>query len=601
MALTSTKLNISFSLDSSPKEFVFTDVTDYAAQSVTASDISGSIKVTAPSGVVYGGQSNDIDIQPLAGGYFPGRINQNQILIPLLSDSTPEVGQYTFEYTATDGVDTVTYTKTINFQYVKPVAGINTTYDCLSPQLTTEDTTNYLYGSITPSDRFNIASADAVGNTFSISGEKSAFVRVGDTFSIISSTGNDGDYTVTSVAYNKVLDTTIVGVASVVDGTADGVLVTRKSEIFYPQVLGLNPLVGYSKKLQTSVFYTNTHEFKYETKSFYDLTDGVSIVDSNTDTQELDIQCDVRLCEIFCCINAKFNEYLTYKNNNNKTLATYALDQYLVATSHLAALRTAFECGKSQAVTDLTDQIKEVTKCNGDCSCEDGSPVLVTGLGGGTNTVVQSSGNGITVSGITAGDTTTYTLSLSQAILDDIAAGAATSSVVGGSGITVTSNSVGDNTEYTVGLTTPQIAPVEMMSFNVTISNIAIGSATFAISDLVIQNETNLDPLNVSVGLENTTPVDNVQAFKIENFQKTPNTTYKAFVEILENTSEVSPAVGPVASWRYDYMYNLPTFRISRPESGKIEFVMIKAGFPYAIQTFGQHFEEVKLNVKIIE
>ena len=601
MALTSTKLNISFSLDSSPKEFVFTDVTDYAAQSVTASDISGSIKVTAPSGVVYGGQSNDIDIQPLAGGYFPGRINQNQILIPLLSDSTPEVGQYTFEYTATDGVDTVTYTKTINFQYVKPVAGINTTYDCLSPQLTTEDTTNYLYGSIAPSDRFNISSADAVGNTFSISGEKSAFVRVGDTFSIISSTGNDGDYTVTSVAYNKVLDTTIVGVASVVDGTADGVLVTRKSEIFYPQVLGLNPLVGYSKKLQTSVFYTNTHEFKYETKSFYDLTDGVSIVDSNTDTQELDIQCDVRLCEIFCCINAKFNEYLTYKNNNNKTLATYALDQYIVATSHLAALRTAFECGKSQAVTDLTDQIKEVTKCNGDCSCEDGSPVLVTGLGGGTNTVVQSSGNGITVSSITAGDTTTYTLSLSQAILDDIAAGAATSSVVGGSGITVTSNSVGDNTEYTVGLTTPQVAPVEMMSFNVTISNIAVGSATFAISDLVIQNETNLDPLNVTVGLENTTPVDYVQAFKIENFQKTPNTTYKAFVEILENTSEVSPTVGPVASWRYDYMYNLPTFRISRPESGKIEFVMIKAGFPYAIQTFGQHFEEVKLNVKIIE
>ena len=601
MALTSTKLNISFSLDSSPKEFVFTDVTDYAAQSVTASDISGSIKVTAPSGVVYGGQSNDIDIQPLAGGYFPGRINQNQILIPLLSDSTPEVGQYTFEYTATDGVDTVTYTKTINFQYVKPVAGINTTYDCLSPQLTTEDTTNYLYGSIAPSDRFNISSADAVGNTFSISGEKSAFVRVGDTFSIISSTGNDGDYTVTSVAYNKVLDTTIVGVASVVDGTADGVLVTRKSEIFYPQVLGLNPLVGYSKKLQTSVFYTNTHEFKYETKSFYDLTDGVSIVDSNTDTQELDIQCDVRLCEIFCCINAKFNEYLTYKNNNNKTLATYALDQYIVATSHLAALRTAFECGKSQAVTDLTDQIKEVTKCNGDCSCEDGSPVLVTGLGGGTNTVVQSSGNGITVSSITAGDTTTYTLSLSQAILDDIAAGAATSSVVGGSGITVTSNSVGDNTEYTVGLTTPQVVPVEMMSFNVTISNIAVGSATFAISDLVIQNETNLDPLNVTVGLENTTPVDYVQAFKIENFQKTPNTTYKAFVEILENTSEVSPTVGPVASWRYDYMYNLPTFRISRPESGKIEFVMIKAGFPYAIQTFGQHFEEVKLNVKIIE
>jgi hypothetical protein len=525
------RLNISFSLDSSPKEFVFTDVTDYSAQSVTASDIIGSIKVTAPSGVVYGGQPDDIEIQPIAGGFYPGRINKNQILVPLLSDGTPEVGQYIFEYTATDGVDSVVYTKTVNFQYVKPTAGIQSVYDCLSPKLTTEDTTNYLYGSIDPSDRFNVASADISGNTFSISGEKSAFVRVGDTFSIISSTGNDGDYTVTSVAYNAVLDTTVIGVSSVVDATADGVLVTRKAQIFYPQVLGLNPLVGYSKKLETSVFYTNTHEFKYDTKSFYDLTDGVSIVDSNTDNQEIDIQCDVRLCEVFCCISSKFNEYLTYKNRDNKTLAEYALDQYVLATSHLAALRTAFECGKSADVTALTEQIKEVTQCNGDCSCDNGTPVLVTGLGGGTTTVVATSGNGIEVASVTAGSTTTYTLSLAQSILNDIANASATSSVSAGTGITVVATPSGSNTDYQVSVTTPAVLPEEMMVFKVEMDyDFSTGVRSYTVKDSTIQNASNLqNPTTFTeTGITN---IWDTYGVTVTGFQSVANSTYKVTVD----------------------------------------------------------------------
>lgn len=603
MALTSTKLNISFSLDSSPKEFVFTDVTDYAAQSVTASDISGSIKVTAPSGVVYSGLPDDIDILPLAGGYFPGRINKNTILVPLLSDGTPEIGLYTFEYTATDGVDTVTYTKSVNFTYVKPTASINSVYDCLSPSLSTEDTTNYLYGAINPSDRFNVAAADIVGNTFSISGEKSAFVRVGDTFSIISSTGNDGDYTVTSVAYNQILDQTIVGVASVVDGTADGVLVTRKAQIFYPAVLGVDPLVGYTKKLETSVFYTNTHEFKYDTKSFYDLTDGVSIVDSNTDNQEIDIQCDVRLCEIFCCISSKFNEYLTYKSRSNKTLAEYALDEYIVATSHLAALRTAFECGKSAEVTALTEQIKEITKCSGDCSCEDGSPVLVTGLGGGTTTVVASAGDGIEVAAVTAGSTTTYTLSLSAAIKADIAAGAKTTTVSAGTGITVTATPSGDNTDYEVALASTPEDIREWLAFDIEITPTAAGAATFAVSNEVLQSglAANLKT-GVTVAYENTTPVVSTQALKIENFQTAANTTYKAFVEVVYAKYKLNPFVGTPSTDRYDIGVLFPISKISVKESGKIEFVLLKNdSIPYTIDDIYNLFTSVKLNVKIVQ
>lgn len=592
MALTSTKLNISWSLDSTPKEFVFTDVTDYAAQSVSLAAVTGSIKVTAPSGVTYAGQPDDVD-----GSV--GRINKNQILVPLLSDGTPEIGNYTFTYTATDGVDTVVYNKTVNFQYVKPTAGINSVFDCLSPNLYTEDVTNYLYGAINPVDRFSITAADAGANTFTIAGEKSAFVRVGDTFSIISSTANDGDYTVTSVTFNGT--DTVIGVASVTDGTADGVLVTRKTQIFYPQVLGINPVVGYSKKLETSVFYTNTHEFSYETKSFYDLGDGVSIVDSNSDTQELDIQCDVRLCEIFCCINSKFNEYITYKNRNNKTLADYALEQYVLATSHLAALRTAFECGKSQAVTDLTNQIKEITQCNGDCSCEDGSPVLVTGLGGGTNTVVQSSGNGIVVSSITAGDTTTYTLSLAQSIIDDINSITpnTTSSVISSDGtVTVSSATVGSNTEYDLSVPAA-VQPTELMAFDVEITPSGVGTGALVISNYSSQNLSNLAETVVG-GYETTTSSDN-QAFFLNTFQVSPNTTYKAFIEIIENTGYVNPIYGTPTSVSYSTNGFYPEVRITQKDSGKIEFIITRGGSAFTCQGFNNVFTNVKLNVKIIE
>lgn len=592
MALTSTKLNISWSLDSTPKEFVFTDVTDYAAQSVSLAAVTGSIKVTAPSGVTYAGQPDDVD-----GSV--GRINKNQILVPLLSDGTPEIGNYTFTYTATDGVDTVVYNKTVNFQYVKPTAGINSVFDCLSPNLYTEDVTNYLYGAINPVDRFSITAADAGANTFTIAGEKSAFVRVGDTFSIISSTANDGDYTVTSVTFDGT--NTVIGVASVTDGTADGVLVTRKTQIFYPQFLGINPVVGYSKKLETSVFYTNTHEFSYETKSFYDLGDGVSIVDSNSDTQELDIQCDVRLCEIFCCINSKFNEYITYKSRNNKTLADYALEQYVLATSHLAALRTAFECGKSQAVTDLTNQIKEITQCNGDCSCEDGSPVLVTGLGGGTNTVVQSSGNGIVVSSITAGDTTTYTLSLAQSIIDDINSITpnTTSSVISSDGtVTVSSATVGSNTEYDLSVPAA-VQPTELMAFDVEITPSGVGTGALVISNYSSQNLSNLAETVVG-GYETTTSSDN-QAFFLNTFQVSPNATYKAFIEIIENTGYVNPIYGTPTSVSYSTNGFYPEVRITQKDSGKIEFIITRGGSAFTCQGFNNVFTNVKLNVKIIE
>lgn len=594
MALTSTDFNISFDLSSSTPKFVLTDITDYSGQSIAETDVTGKIKITAPSGVVYDGTSDvDVDVS---------RINSTTILVPLLSSGTPEVGLYTFEYTATASSVSVSKVKTFQYSYVKPTATNQATSDCLSPELKGSDTTNYLVNAITPSDRFVISGVSTSNNTFSLAGEKSAFVSVGDTFSVINSTGNNGDYTVTGVAYTS-SDTTVITVASVTDATVDGTLVTRKTTLFYPSVLQLSPLVGYEKTISTNSFYSQTHEFLFTTKGYWDYGNGIKIVDSFSSTKEIDVDCDVRLCDIFCCVNATFNEYLKYKCVN-KTLADIALERYTIATSHLAALRTAFECGDSAAVDSLTTQIKEVAQCNDDCSCSDGDPTPITGLGGSGNVVVNAANSNIEVASNVVGNTTTYTVKLAQSVLDDIAAaGSVTTIGSSDNSITVLETPTGSDYAYDIKIpsTTPVIPPKEFIAFNVSVTNINTTPA-FSVSDVVIQNASNFQAPTVAV--KNTTPTNHIQGFEVSNFQATSNSTYKAFVDVTYVESQPSSAYGTPSSSVYNgvFLNNFLTSVISVKNSGSFEFILLKDGIPLTIADFtSSSSSKLNLNIKIVE
>lgn len=592
MALTSTDFNISFDLSVTNPEFVLTDVTDYASQSVALSDIIGKLKVTAPSGVVYNGTS-DVD-----GNV--SRINGTTILVPLLSDGTPEVGLYTFEYTATASSVSVSKVKTFQYSYVKPTETNEATSDCLSPELTGKDTTNYLVNAITPSDRFNISAVSIVDNTFSIAGEKSAFVVQGDTFSVINSTGNNGDYTVTGVEYDKTTDNTVISVASVTDATVDGTLVTRKTTLFYPSVLQLNPLVGYEKSISTNSFYSQTHEFLFNTKGYWDYGNGIKIVDSFSSTKEIDVECDVRLCDIFCCVNATFNEYMKYKCVN-KTLADIALERYTIVTSHLASLRTAFECGDSAAVDSLTTQIKEVAQCNDDCSCTDGDPTPITGLGGSGTVVVQSGGNGVEVASNVVGNTTTYTLTLSQSVLDDIAAaGSVTTITSSDSSIDVVATPSGSDIAYDIRIpaSTPVIPPREIMAFRVNLDITAgVPNYSSSISNIVIQNQSNFNETTVSISdPDSGAPSHYNQRFRINGFQNTGNNDYKIFTNIsfLENSNFTS---NNASGLFYDYV----RLQTVESKSGEVDFMLVDES-GYVLKRYDlSNYEKIYFNVQIIE
>ena len=593
MSLTTVNFKASFSLDSSPKKFVFTDVTDYASQSVALADITGVIKVTAPSGVVYAGGSPDID-----GSVR--RENTTTILIPLLASGSPEIGNYTFEYTVTDGVDIVSTSIVYNYQYVSPTGVLTATVDCLSPELTSTDSTNYLSGNTTPSNEFSIVAVDAGANTISIAGSKSGLLGVGDTFTLINSTGNDGTYTVTNSTYDGVTDVTVISVASIVDATVDGTVSTKTNTIYFPQVLGVAPLVGYTSVVSTNSFYSETQEFKVSTKSYYDFG-SVTVVDTVVATNELKVDCDLRLCEVYCCISSVLNQYLS-KRGVNDTLAADYLNKYIVATSHLEALRQAFECGYDQNINTLVQEIYRVTECNPDCSCSDGTPAPIQGIGSSSNTVVQSSGNGIVVASNVVGNTTTYTLSLSQALLDSITAATATSSVSNSDGtVTVVANTVGSNTDYVLSANIPAAeAPKELMAFDLEVALASVVSGTafaYTVSNYTSQNISNLQESVVASDTTVGAPGFYVQPVTVNGFQSTPNSTYKVFV----TNTNYSGGGGFRNSTQYDAL-GMEFFSTQVSEKSSGSFVMTFSNTAAAYLTkFHLDGVTLKFNIQIIE
>ena len=577
MALTTTDFNVSFLLGGSSKVFKFTDITDYAIQpGVASTAITGRIKVTAPSGII---SYNNLD--PADPAASPpditgstSTVNTTTISVPLLSNGTPEVGVYTFEYRATDGTDpasdpTVAKIKTFNYSYTKPKATNQLTSDCLSPELKGSDTTNYLVNGVTPNDRFFITGVSTAGNTFSVSGDKVGFFTVGNKFDVISSTGNNGQYTITNVNYKQDSNETIVSTSGVISSASNGLIVQRRTTLYFTSVPGVDPLVRYTPILTTNSFYSQLQSFSFEAHVLYDFGGGFSVSDTFVSSDSINVDCEKNLCDVFCSINSVFGEYMKYKGVN-KTLADLALDRYIIITSHLASLRTAYECGDSVAITKLTDQIKDVAQSNDDCDCTTGDPILITGTGGssggGNIYNVVSAGNGLNVSTLVSGSTTTYTLALTASILTDIANATATSSVISSdSSITVTSSaSTSTNTQYDIKLptATPIIPPKEFMVMKLEIEN-PNNTVSFTSKDVLHQNPTNLKTDTASWTYAEFYPAAfSPYAIDISGFQTSTNSTYKVDVSSYYQKREVAGPGGgstlDVSNFQYSHFYLTP-------------------------------------------
>ena len=137
----------------------------------------------------------------------------------------------------------------------------------------------------------------------------------------------------------------------------------------------------------------------------------------------------------------------------NTIRATEELAKYSQMIDISGMLKIALDCSKEDHVSDYVAKILEIGNCDAGCSCGDGTPQLVTGLGVAGAEVIVEAGTGMTVVAVTGSGTTTYTVSLSSTNIT-LLANLNNTVIVDGSGIssvlvTTTVGGVTTNT-YTI-------------------------------------------------------------------------------------------------------------------------------------------------------
>lgn len=257
--------------------------------------------------------------------------------------------------------------------------------------------------------------------------------------------------------------------------------IVRVHTIFFPAVLQLADLVGSGTILQTSTFYTNEHSSKVESTLTYAFT-GYSVSDVVSGTAIIDVVCDAQLCDIYCCISAEWNRYLSFKTTN-KSQSNIHLNNWMKMLDAAGQIGIALTCGKTTDINNLTSFILELGNCQVGCGCADGDPVPVVGLGGlgSVNVAVSTCGNGIIVTSSTVGGITTYQVCLSTSIVNKVNASYNTT-LVAGTNISITPViDANGNIQYTVTGTTQ--TPPDMITLLLRIQYQAGSIALFTETD----------------------------------------------------------------------------------------------------------------------
>lgn len=203
---------------------------------------------------------------------------------------------------------------------------------------------------------------------------------------------------------------------------------TRTHTLQYPPSTGESDYVVSTETLQTNTVYTLKsqplqHSATVTSDVEYTLSSNVFLIDTLEGTGYIDVICDNELCDVYCALKCKWNDYNKQKCLN-KTLAESHLEDFILMTSYAQMIQSAMRCGKGDDIVKYTTAIKDLSNCDS-CGCDDGDPILITGLGGGVfgkgNTyVVASGGAPVVVTANTVGTTTTYTVSLDSLTITKI-------------------------------------------------------------------------------------------------------------------------------------------------------------------------------------
>lgn len=201
--------------------------------------------------------------------------------------------------------------------------------------------------------------------------------------------------------------------------TVNGVSPTstvRSHVLQFPLGSGLSTITTSSSTITRGFeeFANGTQTTQVTTNLVYEFSDGLIIQDTVTGALECLVNC-VDACVVYCCVNSIRQQMNTYQISNPALYLTTKelFDQIM---SLVGFIMFARQCNRGTDISAVLSDIRTMGNCTDECSCSGTTPALVTGLGGlVNNVVVDSAGEPITVTPVTVGSTTTYTVSFNAA------------------------------------------------------------------------------------------------------------------------------------------------------------------------------------------
>jgi len=535
-------INFDVTFDFAAEELQFLDTTDWAGQGITKLNVNGSFNVVTPNGLTYYNHTNTANITGTAAGGSTANIT--------LAGGSSAVDDYYKDLyiLLTGGTGSGQSKKIISYNGTTKVAIVESAWSVVPVAASTTYALNLS----------NIFIAGNLNNQVPIQVPLTA-----------AGLPYNGSYTITYTVYDSnAVDTytlvktfelchtsPTVSITQTVDCisplftstdatvyTVDSIAptISRTHTVYYPAgSAGIgSPTVGSGATITTNVFYTGNQSTQIASNLTYDLTDGVYVYDEVSGGATVDVDCDNRMCDIFCCVITLYNKMNRYKGKN-ETLYQEYLSDFTQVMSMVILAREAWNCGKEDAVNAIVTNILDVADCEVGCGCSDGEPVQVTGLGGTVAfTEVTSGAYPIVVTPTTVGSTTTYVLTLDPAFVSSVLASGITVVDSANAYITVAPVTVGTTTTYTLTFVPGALSGIkDELAFKVLIDYPNYLGAFTTIENTEIQPATGSNFLPPTFApaepAANTIAFTNALAlFNVSAFMTSANDNYKVFTSV---------------------------------------------------------------------
>lgn len=319
---------------------------------------------------------------------------------------------------------------------------------------------------------------------------------------------------------------------------------TRTMILDFPAGSGGTPITNTtSAVITTSTFYNGAQVTTVSSVLSYVFGDDLVVQDTVQGTKTITVDCSF-ICQLYCCLRALRNNVEANRGVND-TMFDYYTNLFNQAMNELELLFLAIDCGKQVDANTYIAHIKLISNCQDDCSCTDGTPTKVTGLGlQNVNVAVISCGSPITVTSDVAGGITTYTVCFDPALVTLI--NNAYNTVVVNTDGTITIVDSGVIASLRTFTISANYVVQNEMDFRCRLqyTNPAVPDVTISTSDYQVSG-TNINPSATvaSVGYGGPNWANKNNLFKVSAFQVAGTNTYKC--DVRECIEAVAFVFGP--------------------------------------------------------